>query len=75
MYLVGFAAPLVYGIVLRTVSRRSSTAAVLSIYGYVYLVFVIAALIAIVPNDYVQWIALIYAGVTSIVHLTVSLNK
>jgi len=57
------------------VAKEASAVKFISIYGYAYFVYIIAAFLAMIPNELVQWVVLLYAGVTSVCHLCVCANK
>ena len=76
VYCVGFITPVLIAFVVKIVAaKRASTLKMVSIYGYAYFIYLIAAILAIIPSEIIQWIVLIYAGGTSIVHLSVCINK
>lgn len=71
---MGFLAPIGISICLRSTGQRVYPVKIITIYGYSYFVYLLVTFVALVPQNSVKLGALVYAGVTSLVHLVVSLT-
>jgi predicted neutral ceramidase superfamily lipid hydrolase len=74
IYFVGFFTPIAICILMRASGKKVPVAKIITIYGYSYFIYLIAACVVIIQNDIVQWICLIYAGVSSVTHLIICIR-
>lgn len=75
VYLAGFMTPIVLTYIIKMGSQTVSTVKLVSMYGYAYFIYVICTFLSMIPSNTLQWIVLLYAAVTSIIHITVCVNK